>query len=65
LQCVNLTPLNRLPRVLNLQTNRQKKPRENVKENSTRVIPERVNKWPDSMLARWWQWWWWWWWWNM
>jgi hypothetical protein len=26
------------------------------------VSPERINKCPKPMLARWWWWWWWWWW---
>jgi len=35
-----------------LQTNRRKKARETIKETSTRVRPERVNKWPNAILAR-------------
>jgi len=32
------------------------KPVEAIKETSRRVIPDRVNKCPISMLARWWWW---------
>jgi hypothetical protein len=35
-----------------LQTSRQKKARGTIKETSTRVRPERVNTWPNSLLAR-------------
>ena len=28
-------------------------------ETSGYVRPERVNKWPNSMIDRWWWWWWW------
>jgi len=50
---------NRLPGILKkLQTNRQKKPGETMKETSGCVKPERFNKW--RMLAKWWWWWWWW-----
>jgi hypothetical protein len=33
---------------------------ETIKETSERVRPERVNKWPNSMLVTWWWWRWWW-----
>jgi len=36
------------------------KPGETFKETARRVRPDRVNQWPNSMLARWWWWWWWW-----
>ena len=35
-----------------LQTNRQKKPEETVKETSRYMGPEWVNKWANPMLAR-------------
>lgn len=40
LQYLNRMPLNKLPGVQKLKTNRQKKPRETIKENSTCVRPE-------------------------
>jgi hypothetical protein len=35
-----------------IQTKRQKKPGETIKETSISLIPGRVNKWPISMIAR-------------
>ena len=40
-----------------LQTNRQKEPEETVNDTVRREGPERVNKWPNCVLAR--EWWWW------
>jgi hypothetical protein len=52
MQNVNRMSRNRVQRILRkLQTNRQKKPEEPVKETSRRVEMERFNKCPDSMLA--------------
>ena len=53
LQHVNKMSGNRLPRVLKkLQTKRQKEPGETIKETWRRVTAERVNRWPNCMLAR-------------
>ena len=51
LQHVNRTPCNGLLRIRKLQTKRQMEPGEIVTETSGSVRPERVNKWPNYMLA--------------
>jgi hypothetical protein len=43
---------NKLLTVLKLQTDRQKKGGETIKEASGYVRLERVNKWPNCMLAK-------------
>jgi len=37
-------------------TKGQTQPGETIKETSRSVRPEQDNKWPNSMLARWWWW---------
>jgi hypothetical protein len=39
-----------------LHPKRQKEPRKTIKETSGCVRPERVNKWPSSLVATWWWW---------
>jgi len=36
----------------------KKKPGETTNETTECMRPEQVNKWPNSMIARWWWWWW-------
>jgi hypothetical protein len=55
IQHINRMPRNRLPRL----TTPQKEPRKTTEETSGGVRPERVNKWPNSLIATWWWWWWW------
>ena len=52
LQHITRMPHNRFPRIVKTTGQRQKKPVETTKETSRCVRPERVNKWPISMLAR-------------
>ena len=47
---VNRMPRNRLLRIKKIHTERQKKPGETVEETSGCVRPERVRKWPNSMM---------------
>jgi hypothetical protein len=49
---INRMPHNRLPSIIKkLQTQRQNKPGETIKETFRCVKPEQINKWPNSMLA--------------
>ena len=49
---VNRMPRNRLPRIAKKTTDqRQKEPGETNEETSGCVRPERVSKWPNSMIA--------------
>jgi hypothetical protein len=52
-QHVNRMPRNRLPRLIKkeLHPKRQKEPRKTIEETSGRVRPERVNKWPNALIA--------------
>ena len=50
-----LQRINRMPRDITgnikaLQTNRQKRPGESIKETSGYVRPERVDRWPNCMM---------------
>ena len=50
---INRMPRNRLPRIIKkLQIKKQKEPGKTFKETSGCMRPERVNQWPNSMLAR-------------
>jgi hypothetical protein len=59
IQCVNRTPRNVLPRLIKkLHPKRYKEPRKTTEVTSGCVSPERVNKWPNLLIAEWWWWWW-------
>jgi hypothetical protein len=51
IQHVNRIPHNRLARLIKkLHPKRQKEPRKTTEETSGYVRPERVNKWPNSLI---------------
>jgi hypothetical protein len=51
MQRVNRMLRNRLPRLIKkLHPKRQKEPRKVTKKTSAYVRPERVNKWPNSLI---------------
>jgi len=53
LQLVNRKPRHRLQGIIKkLQTKKQKEPGVTIQDTSGFVRPERVNQWPNSMLAR-------------
>jgi hypothetical protein len=41
-----------------ITSQKQKEPRKTIEETSGCMRPERVNKWPNSLIATWWWLWW-------